>query len=115
MSSPKTSKPDSSATKSQPLPAFDKLYWLRLGVAAVAGLFAELEAVAVGAPDWGTGLAIGVAAYLVSYYLARFTWYRSAERAVQAKVYTTGIGGFVLVFLFTWMIFFTLQTVGYPV
>ena len=56
-----------------------------------------------------------MAVYLVTFYLARFTWYKGSSREVQGKVYTTGIGGFVLVFLFTWMLFFTLQTVGYSV
>ena len=67
------------------------------------------------APDWLTGVSIGMAVYLVTFYLARFTWYKGSSREVQGKVYTTGIGGFVLVFLFTWMLFFTLQTVGYSV
>ncbi len=91
--------------------AFDKLYWLRIGFAALAGYAAQKL---VGT-DYYSGVSIGIAIYLGSYYLARFTWYRGVGREGQGKVYTTGIGGFVLVFLFTWMLFFTLQTVGYSV
>jgi hypothetical protein len=76
----------------------------------LAGLAAQLLA-----PDPATGISIGILLYLISYYLARFTWYRSVGREGQGKIYTTGIGGFVLIFLFTWMLFFTLQTVGYSV
>ena len=81
-----------------------------MGLAAFAGIVAQTVA-----PDPATGIAVGILLYLVSYYLARFTWYRDLGREGQTKVYTTGVGGFVLVFLFTWILFFTLRTVGYPV
>lgn len=56
---------------------------------------------------------MGIGIYLASYYVALFTWYRGLDKQGQGKVYTTGVGSFVLVFLFTWMLFFTLQTAGY--
>ncbi len=111
MSKAKTSKPESSATKPQPPPAFDKLYWLRLGLAAIAGLAAQ---VLVGT-DFTSGISLGIAMYLVSYYVARFTWYRGLGREAQGKIYTTGVGSFVLVFLFTWMLLFTMQIAGLSV
>lgn len=64
--------------------------------------------------DWTVGVSVAIGIYLVTYYGALFTWYKGIPRAQQGKVYSTGIGGFVLVFLFTWMLIFTLQTVGYP-
>jgi len=82
---------------------------MRLGFAALGGLGA---ATLVGI-DFTSGISIGIAMYLVSYYVARFTWYKGSPREVQGKIYTTGIGGFVMVFLFTWILFFTVQTVGY--
>jgi hypothetical protein len=91
------------------LPSFDKLYWLRIGLAALGGFSAE---VLVGT-DYASGISIGIIFYLLSYYLARFAWYRSLGREGQGKVYSTGIGGFIMIFLFTWMLFFTLQIVGY--
>jgi hypothetical protein len=109
LSKAKTSKPESSAIQPQPTPSFDKLYWLRLGLAALAGFAAE---VLVGT-DYVSGISVGIMFYLVSYYFARFTWYRGLSREGQGKIYTTGIGGFVMIFLFTWILFFTLQTVGY--
>jgi len=78
-------------------------------MAALAGFLAE---VIVGT-DYFSGISIGILFYLISYYLARFAWYRSLPREGQGKIYTTGIGGFAMIFLFTWMLFFTLQTVGY--
>jgi hypothetical protein len=97
--------------KPQPLQGFDKLYWLRIGLAAIAGLAANLL---VGT-DYASGVSLGIGVYLVSYYAARFTWYRSLDKQAQGKVYTTGIGTFVIMFLFTWMFFFTLRVSGYPV
>lgn len=88
---------------------FDKLYWLRIGLAVVGGVGADLL---VGS-DYLSGISIGIAVYLGSYYLARFTWYKGSGKNVQAKVYSTGIGGFVLAFLFTWILLFTLQAVGF--
>ena len=109
MSKAKTSKPDSSAIRAQPLPSFDKLYWSRIGLAAVAGVLAEVFA----GTDWTSGVSVGILFYLVSYYVARFTWYKGLGRAGQGKIYTTGYGGFIMIFLFTWILFFTLQASGY--
>ncbi len=85
--------------------SFDKLYWLRSGLAAVGGL---LAAFLVGA-NYFDGISLGILMYLISYYIPLFTWYRGQPREVQGKVYTTGIGTFVLVFLFSWILLFTVQ------
>jgi len=78
-------------------------------LAVVGGVIAEV----LTGTDWTSGVSIGILFYLISYYLARFTWYKGMGREGQGKVYTTGIGGYVMIFLFTWMLFFTLQAAGY--
>ena len=78
-------------------------------MAVVGGVIAEV----LTGTDWTSGVSIGILFYLISYYLARFTWYKGMGREGQGKVYTTGIGGYVMIFLFTWMLFFTLQAAGY--
>lgn len=65
-------------------------------------------------PDYITGVTIGIAIYLATYYFARFVMYRTVGREGQGKIYTTGVGSFAMVFLFTWMLLFTLQVAGYP-
>lgn len=80
-----------------------------MGLAALAGVIA---ATLVGT-DYASGISLGIAMYLASYYLARFTWYRGLGREAQGKVYTTGVGSFILVFIFTWILIFTVQSVGY--
>ncbi len=111
MSKAKTSRPESSATNVLPLNAFDKLYWLRAGFAALAGAISA----SVVNTDYTSGISLGLLMYLISFYLAKFTWYRSLGKDQQMKIYTTGIGTFVLVFLFTWIIIFTVQHSGYTV
>lgn len=113
MASTKTSNPESSATTPLPAAAFDKLYWFRIGCAAFAGVATEgLEATF--GTDWTIGVSIAIGVYLVTYYAALFTWYRGLPRAQQGKVYSTGVGGYALVFLFTWMLLFTMRMAGLP-
>ena len=81
-----------------------------MGLAALAGFGAEIL---VGS-DYTSGITIGIAFYLASYYLARFTWYKHVATDKLGKIYSTGVGGFIMVFLFSWMLFFTLQISGYP-
>ena len=117
LASTKTSKPDNSApvpaTKQLPPSAFDKLYWFRIGSAVVAAAATEGLYILY-ATGWTIGVSIGIGAFLVTYYVALFTWYRGIPREQQGKVYTTGIGGFTMVFLFTWMLLFTLRVLGFP-
>ncbi len=112
LTSAKTSKPDSSATQVLPPTAFDKLYWARIVLAMAGGVLADTAQALIGT-DFFTGISIGIGVYLASYYVARFTWYRRADQSAQAKVYSTGWGGFIMVFLFTWMLLFTLRSVGF--
>ncbi len=58
--------------------------------------------------DYVDGLLIGVIFYLASYYLARYLWFKKLARENLMKIYSTGIGGYVLAFLFTWILLFTL-------
>jgi hypothetical protein len=54
-------------------------------------------------------LLIGVIFYLASYYLARYIWFRDLGHEYLGKIYSTGVGGYVLTFLFTWILLFTLM------
>ena len=86
--------------------AFDKLYWLRIGLGVVSGYLANW----VFSPtlDYVDGILLAVIIYLGSYYFARYVWYRSLNRENFSKLYTTGIGGFIMLFLLTWILLFTL-------
>jgi hypothetical protein len=85
---------------------FDKLYWLRVAFGAAAGLLANWAF----SPtlDYTDGILVAVIVYLGSYYLARYGWYRKLDRKDFGKIYTTGIGVFIMLFIFTWILLFTL-------
>ena len=53
------------------------------------------------------GVAVGLVFFMASYYAARYGIYRNLPRDQFAKLYTTGIGGFIMAFLFTWVLVFT--------
>jgi hypothetical protein len=58
--------------------------------------------------DYVDGLLVGVIFYLISYYIARYLWFRELARENLGKIYSTGIGSYVLTFLFTWILLVTL-------
>ncbi len=58
--------------------------------------------------DWTIGITLGLLIYLLTYYGARYTWYRKLEPSKLGKVYSTGIGSYVMLFLFTWILLVTL-------
>ena len=69
-----------------------------------------LTAYQVFGTDYLNGVLVGIIFYLASYYLARYIWFRQLNRDDVGKIYSTGIGGFILVFLFTWILLFTLAS-----
>ena len=69
----------------------------------LAYVVSELDAV----DSLWNGLTIGLGFYLVSYYVARYAMYRKLGREYFSKFYSTGIGIFILIFLFTWILLFT--------
>ena len=83
-----------------------------MGSAVLAGILTQVLQGAAGT-DWTIGVTVGIGMYLLTYYAAQFTWYRGVPREQQGKVYSTGVGGYVMTFLFTWMLLFTLQAAGY--
>ena len=101
--STKTSKPVSSATKQTVPPPFDKLYWFRIGLGVLAGLLAWI----IPGTDFYNGISIGILVYLVSYYAARYLWFKGLDKQYIGKMYSTGLGVYIGLFLFTWILLFT--------
>jgi hypothetical protein len=92
-----------------PKVSFDKVYWLRAGFGALGGMISALFL----GTDYSLGLSLGILMYLGSYYIPLLTWYKGQPREIQGKIYTTGIGTFILVFLFSWILLFTVQAPQY--
>jgi hypothetical protein len=74
-------------------PPFDKLYWLRVGLGIVAGFLAWV----IPGTDYINGFSLAILVYLISYYFG--------------KLYTTGLGVYIGLFLFTWILLFTQSSV----
>lgn len=86
------------------LTIFDKLFWLRAGLGAVTGVLAQF----IFGGDYYNGVVLGLLVYLLSYYFARFVWGKKVTKQEMAKLYTSGIGTFVMLYLFFWLLLFTL-------
>ncbi len=88
--------------------AFDKLYWMRIGCGFLFGYVTEYAF----RLDLTDGILLGILGYLTSYYIARFTLFKKVDQKNASKLYTTGIGGYAMTFVFTWLLLFTISLVG---
>ena len=86
---------------------FDKLYWMRVGFGILFGVAAEY----VFKLDYFDGILLGILGYLTSYYVARFVFFKTVDKKNVSKLYTAGIGAYVMMFIFTWLLLFTLYVV----
>ena len=77
-----------------------------------AGLLAYYVSILDAVDSLWNGVTVGLGFYLISYYAARYGLYRKLGKEYFSKYYTIGIGGYALVFLFTWILSFTLVHYG---
>ena len=59
-------------------------------------------------PDYSTGVLIGLMLFIGSYYFLRAMFSSKFPKEQQGKIYTTGIGTYALLFVFSWILLFTL-------
>ena len=105
------------------LTLLDKIYWLRVSLGAVGGVSAELltgckalipppsgggACLGGASPDYSTGILLGLFLYIATFYLLRWSVGRSFDKTQQRKLYTTGVGSFLMLFVFSWVLLFTL-------
>ncbi len=94
------------------LSGLEKLYWTRISLGVLAGFAAESTFRLFGGADaYSNGLLVGVLIYFVSYYLARYGWLKKVGQEQISKLYTTGVGGYTMLFLFVWIL---LETILHP-
>jgi hypothetical protein len=105
-----------------PFSDLDKIYWLRAGLGMLGGALAEfitgckviLAPPNAGAcagglrPDYTTGITLGIFLFLGSYYLLNATIGSRFNKDQRTKLYTTGVGTYTLLYLFTWILLYTL-------
>ncbi len=105
------------------LTLLDKIYWLRVALGAAGGIVAELltgckvlvppvagSAACVNGlnPDYSTGILLGLFLYIATFYVLKWTVGKGFEKDQQRKLYTTGVGSFLMLFVFCWVLLFTL-------
>lgn len=78
---------------------------MRIGFGILAALVATLVVnLKVGAPLIN-GITVGLAVYLVSFYLIKWLFMGKVEK--PTKILTMGVGAYVLTFIFCWVLFIT--------
>ncbi len=82
----------------------DKIYWFRVA----AGFLTGFLAVAFGflGPDQAEayrGVILAIAVYALTGYVARYYIAKSSGVGAR-KAYTHGLGSFIILFLFTWIL-----------
>jgi len=75
------------------------------------GVLGGLLAWVIPGTDVYNGISLAILVYLITYYLARYLWYKNLDRQLQGKLFTTGLGVFIGIFLFTWILLFTQASV----
>jgi hypothetical protein len=105
-----------------PFTDLDKIFWFRAGMGVVGGTLSELltgckviitspgAGSCVGGlkPDYSTGILIGLFLFLASYYFLKSIYGKKFAKDQQNKIYTTGVGSFALLYVFSWVLLFTL-------
>ncbi len=81
-----------------------KAYWFRVGM----GFLAAVLCFWLGAKDF-EGLLLAIAVYVLSAFLIRYAFGISGEALEgKHKLWTEGIGAYVITWLFFWILLYTL-------
>jgi len=105
-----------------PFTDLDKIFWFRVGLGAAGGSASELlfgckvvisgsgagSCVGGAVPDYSTGILLALFLFISSYYLLRLTIGKKFPKEEQGRIYMTGVGSFVMLFLFSWVLLYTL-------
>jgi len=102
-----------------------RLYWIRLGFAALGGFISGLVGLvtplsSTGDPNIWTNLKdnianpnayygayIAIIIFLFTYYLARYSILKGINPKAKNRLFTQGIGSYVMMFIFSWILFNT--------
>ena len=99
----------------------DKIFWFRAALGLVGGTLSELltgckviltapnagTCVGGAKPDYSTGILVALLLFIASYYFLRATFGKKFAKDQQGKIYTTGIGTYAMLFIFSWILLFT--------
>jgi len=84
----------------------DQLFWTRALLGMATGLLSGI----MGSFDGTTytGLLLAFIAYIISYLMAKYIMRLDLPPQESRKIFTTGLGSFMALWLFTWIIYYTI-------
>ncbi|MFQ5940515.1 MAG: hypothetical protein ACE5KA_02295 [Nitrososphaerales archaeon] len=85
----------------------DKIFWMRIGFGIIAGIVAGAVGYLSFNPEAFKGIGIGFMIYFASYIVARFFMGRNLPPTDYRKMVTTGMAGYVFMFMFVWIMYNT--------
>lgn len=86
---------------------FDIVFWVRAGLGAFSGLVAGQLGFVGKNPQAYVGIFVAITVYMLSLGVVR-TVVGGVPKSEVNKVFTTGLGAFIMLFLFTWILYNTL-------
>lgn len=87
---------------------WDKIFLMRALLGITAGLLSGLLGFVTPSMEAYRGLAVGLLLYLISYYVSKYIAGERVHGPEGRRVLTTGIGTYIMLFLFTWILYNTL-------
>ena len=86
---------------------FEIIFWVRAGLGTFSGLLAGLLGFVGANPYSFLGLFVALAIYGMSLGILR-SLLRDVQKTEATKIYTAGLGTFIMLFFFTWILYNTL-------
>ncbi len=85
----------------------DKIFWLRVVFGIFTGLILSVLTITTNFAGQN-GILFAILMYITSYYIARIKFSSEIPLKDSRKIFTTGLGSFIMLFLFTWILLNTL-------
>jgi hypothetical protein len=81
----------------------DRIFWLRAALGVFTGAISQF----LFGTDYQTGILLAITIYLASYYVVKRIWGPKVKPDEMRKLYTAGLPSYVLLFLFFYILLFT--------
>lgn len=93
------------------------LAWIRVGLGAAAGIASGLAGFVglnppITNPNTYYGFYVAFFVYIASYYLAKYPLGLGIMQKDRTKMVTQGIGSYIMMFLFFWILYNTVLYLG---
>lgn len=90
----------------------DQLFWIRVALGLAAGFGSGLLGFLGPSEQVVNGILLAIGIYLASYYFARYGIRLSVQPQEKSKLATAGLGSYIMLFLFSWILYNTYLVTG---